>query len=136
MNTLAEIEVMETLEIRPTERSPWIIIDGNFCLFYIAGNSFPDNVLEFYQPVLKWLDGYVANPCDKMIFHFRFNYVNSSTKKLLNLIMTKLSKVHAAGKVIKVIWESKETDEDLVDMGREFALTYDFPIKVQESPAE
>lgn len=136
MNTLAAISVMESLEIRPTERTPWVLIDKPFCLCYIAGNSFPDNVLECYQPVLKWLDAYVANPSDKMLFHFRFNYVNSSTKKLLNLMMTKLSKVHESGKEVKILWESKETDEDLVDMGREFALLYDFPVKVQESPAE
>ncbi|MCC7301503.1 MAG: DUF1987 domain-containing protein [Bacteroidia bacterium] len=136
MDTSNVTQKMQTLEIKPTERTPWVIVDREFQLFYIAGNSFPDNVLEFYQPVLKWIDEYVNNPDPKMLFHFRFNYVNSSTKKLLQLIMTKLSKVHTSGKVVRVLWESKETDEDLVDMGREFALMYDFPVKVQESPAE
>lgn len=136
MNTFSVAQKMDTLEIKPTERSPWVIIDREFGLFYIAGNSFPDNVLEFYQPLLKWIDEYVQNPSPKMLFHFRFNYVNSSTKKLLQLIMTKLSKVHSGGKVVRVLWEAKETDEDLVDMGREFALMYDFTVKVQESPAE
>ena len=46
---------METLRIEQTDDCPLVILDPVDNQFEISGKSLPEDVLDFYQPVLDWL---------------------------------------------------------------------------------
>ena len=56
---------METLRIEQTDDSPLVILDQENNQFEISGKSLPEDVVDFYQPVLDWLNDYRAEPQPK-----------------------------------------------------------------------
>ena len=49
---------METLQIEGTPKTPSIKFDYNNALLEIKGRSIPENSIEFYKPLVDWLDKY------------------------------------------------------------------------------
>ena len=86
---------MESLKIEKTDKTPGIILDAYNDNFEISGNSLPENVREFYFPVINWLIEFEKEVLDKKVikfdkthplnFKFKMNYFNSSSAKFLSL---------------------------------------------------
>ncbi len=51
---------MEILFIEKTKSTPEIYFDPNQNKLKIKGQSYPENSFKFYEPVLFWLDEYLA----------------------------------------------------------------------------
>jgi len=48
----------------------------------IKGKSYPENTFEFYAPVMKWLEEYIAfSPRCKTVLNMEIIYFNSSSSK-------------------------------------------------------
>jgi hypothetical protein len=108
---------MEALYIEPTAESPKISLDKDQTLFEIGGISRPENVIEFYQPVMDWLKKYAENPLDTTDFHFRFDYFNTSSLKSLLIILAELKKIKDAGKELQITWHYDEEDQPMEEAG-------------------
>ena len=50
---------MEELSIKPTDSTPEVKYtpDGNIIEF--SGSSYPENPVEFYRPIIKWISEYI-----------------------------------------------------------------------------
>jgi hypothetical protein len=53
----------------------------NKAIIDFAGNSLPEDVNTFYQPILDWIDKYVENPNEKTEINMRFDYYNTSSSR-------------------------------------------------------
>ena len=51
---------MEKLIIEPTLNSPSVILDPADNRFEFSGESRPENVRNFYMPVLEWLEKFAT----------------------------------------------------------------------------
>ena len=111
---------METLLIEQTEDSPRIILDPVDKLFEISGKSLPEDVLEFYQPVLDWLNEYREEPDTITIFNVRLIYFNTASSKLIMDIFLIFEEMVEEGHDILIKWHSPQTDEDMQEAGKEF----------------
>lgn len=111
---------METLLIEQTEDSPRIILDPVDKLFEISGKSLPEDVLEFYQPVLDWLNEYREEPDTITIFNVRLIYFNTASSKLIMDIFLIFEEMVEEGHDILIKWHSPQTDEDMHEAGKEF----------------
>jgi hypothetical protein len=109
---------------------PGIVLDTISRHFEIFGKSCPENVVEFYQPVLDWLDEYSQNPLDETIFEFRLQYYNTASSKVLFIIMQKLEAIHQSGKNVKIKWVFPEDDEALMEAGEEYDDLIDVPFEL------
>ena len=58
---------MEPLSIKSTEDTPKIILDPLKELFEISGRSLPEDVNQFYKPVIDWFKDYLDNPNPKTV---------------------------------------------------------------------
>ena len=65
---------MEILKYNSQGLKPGIILDANSGLFEISGKACPENVVEFFKPILEWLDNYKENPVEKTVFNFKFEH--------------------------------------------------------------
>lgn len=132
---------MEALIIEPTENSPKVILDPDNNKFEISGESRPEDVRKFYEPVLEWLDQYnkylywllQQNPggdSKKVQFNFIFEYFNSSSAKYIMDIMFKLGEIVENEELnvkVEVNWHYDEPDEDMLEAGEEFENITDIP---------
>ena len=111
---------METLLIEQTDDSPRIILDPVDKIFEISGKSLPEDVLEFYQPVLDWLNAYREKPDSKTIFSVRLIYFNTASSKMIMDIFLIFEEMVEEGHEVLIKWYSHLKDEDMQEAGKEF----------------
>jgi hypothetical protein len=121
---------MEILDIRATNDTPRVIFDPDNEIFEISGRSLPEDVVNFYQPVIEWLDEYKQNPNLKTEFVFKYIYFNTATSKLVQDILIRLEQIHEAGNEVAVIWYYEQDDEDMKDLGEEFQEYVEVPFEM------
>ncbi len=111
---------MDVIKIKGTDDTPSIVLDSEREIYEISGRSLPEDVVHFFEPVLSWLDEYIASPNDKTEFAFKLTYFNTASSKLLLDILLKLEELSESGKEVKVLWFYPEEDEDMQEAGEEF----------------
>jgi hypothetical protein len=120
---------MEKLIIESTLNSPRVVLDPAGNQFEFSGESRPENVRNFYMPILEWLEQF-ANECagqgsaeGKAAREFRFNfeYFNSTSAKYILDIFKILQSIHSGGDEILVKWHYEEDDEDMHEVGMEMS---------------
>jgi len=109
---------METLRIEQTDDSPQIILDQEDNHFELSGKSLPENVVDFYRPVLDWLNTYSEAPLSKTIFNFRLIYFNTESSKLIMDILLIFEEMVAEGHDVLIRWYSLRSDEDMQEAGK------------------
>jgi len=126
---------MEALRIEATENSPKIIFDPSGNTFEISGESRPEDVRKFYEPVLSWIEAFgkeLASAGSKEIeFNFIFEYFNSSSAKYIMDIMSKINDIKTSNSniSIQICWHYEEMDEDILEAGEEFQSITQIPFK-------
>jgi hypothetical protein len=121
---------MDSFIVAPTEDSPSIIFDTTTNHFVISGSSRPENAKSFYTSVISWLATYLEKMDlgkqqigeePKLILTFRLEYFNSATAKCIVDILFLLKRFVEQGFFIKIEWFCDQRDEDMLEMGNEFA---------------
>jgi SiaC family regulatory phosphoprotein len=112
---------MENIRIKATNRSPAVAFDFARHHLRIKGESYPEDVLAFYGPILASLDAYLASlssgrcRCDLSLVYF-----NSGSAKALMLLLEKLDEAAARGAAIEIYWYYDEKDDTMKELGEEF----------------
>ena len=87
----------------------------------MEGRSIPENVIDFYQPILRWIDEYAQNPLPQTLVHMKFEYFNTSSSKRIFDIMKKLEKMAIdTGTKVTINWYFEEDDEDIYFAGNDY----------------
>lgn len=123
---------MEKLQIAESADTPLICFDPHSRTLEIEGKSFPENTLEFYTPVLKWLDEYVRQEQQDITLTLKLKYLSSSSYKPILDIFRKLEELHNSGKTIMVNWLYKKGDLDMKETGEEFSDIFQFKFSIGE----
>lgn len=121
---------MEILDIKATNDTPRVIFDPDNDIFEISGRSLPEDVVNFYQPVIEWLDEYKLTPNKKTEFVFKYIYFNTATSKLVQDILLRLDQMREEGNEVRVIWYYEQDDEDMKDLGEEFQEYVEIPFEM------
>lgn len=111
---------MEPLIIQPTKDTPKIELIPAEGKFYITERSLPENAIEFYEPVIEWLDEYSKKPNDETVFDFKLEYFNTASSKQIIKIILVLEKL-AVNNNVKIRWHYRKIDEDMESLGQRYA---------------
>ena len=74
---------MEPIIIEGTPKTPTVKFDSTEGVFEIKGRSIPENSVEFYKPLVDWLDTYKESPLTKTVVNVRLEYFNTSSSKCI-----------------------------------------------------
>lgn len=129
MQNLYLVKIMELIQLDGTSDTPDVKLDPDNRHVRLAGRSLPEDVSEFYSPILKWLDDYSKTTSDKTIVEFQLDYYSSATSKMLLAIFYKLEKLKENGTDVLVKWFFPEDDEDIQDSGEMYADIVDLPFE-------
>lgn len=118
---------MKSLCIESTDKTPEIIFDPETNVFDIKGKSIPDDAEHFYRDVLAWFDDYLLQPNNQTVLTIELEYFNIASSKRLLLILYKLNELLEANKNVRVKWCYNEEDEDMFEVGQDYALMVNVP---------
>jgi hypothetical protein len=116
---------MSTLHLPATERTPEVVFDFAANSFSLKGESYPENIAEFFGgPVGQLKDHLAALSGQPVAFHFELSYFNSSSAKIIMNLFSMLEEAAEAGNPVHITWACEEGD-DMQEMGEEFAEDLD-----------
>ncbi len=112
---------MQNYEIPATARTPAVSFDFGQHHLKLVGESYPEDVTEFYNPIFAALDAYLAALANgKCRFEFELIYLNSSSAKAIMMLMDKLDAAAANGATVDVFWYYDREDDTMQELGEEF----------------
>lgn len=121
---------MEKKVIEGTEDTPEVVLDKGNNIFKFSGKSLPEDVKEFYAPIIEWLDDYANKPNEITKVVFKMDYFNSASSKRIVDILTKFEEIKSKGFPVSVDWYYQDDDEDMQDAGEAFASIVDVPFNM------
>lgn len=121
---------MDALNIKGTAETPNIIFDSSTNVFEITGKSLPEDVKEFYNPVLRWMKSYFESPNRKTVLKVKMEYFNTASSKMLLELFEILDEMYKSGKDVEIEWHYMEDDEDMQDAGNDYADMLEVPFKM------
>lgn len=129
---------MDKLILSPTVFTPRVILDHEEHYLEISGESRPNDVREFFGPIIQWMNEYgeslqrSGNPGKTVVSHFNFNYFNSASAKCILDICKILARIRAGGTDISVKWYYVRGDDDMMETGREMEMIVNIPFELIE----
>lgn len=121
---------MDVISIKGTQETPEILLDSSKGIFEMSGKSLPEDVKEFYNPILKWFDEYAKSPNSSTILKIKMDYFNTASSKMILELFEVVKKVHASGKETIIEWYYQEDDEDMQDAGQDYSDLIEMPFKL------
>lgn len=111
---------MEVLRVEGGEDRPEVILDKENNIFEISGRSIPEDVTEFFNPILDWLDVYAQEPLEETVFNFKLEYYNTASSRLLLDVLLKLEDIYKDNHKVFVNWYYPQNDGDIEDGGKDY----------------
>lgn len=121
---------MEALIIQKSEDTPQVELDLEKGVFTIEGRSLPENAIEFYKPVLSWVEEALEDVTDKDIcIELKLEYFNTASSKQIAKLFLLLEN-YIDENNINVKWYYEKEDNDMLISGTQYAkflnLKFDF----------
>jgi len=120
---------MENYTLAPTPKTPRLYFNSDSGVFELSGRSIPENSIEYYKPVMKWLDNYAKQPAAETTLSVNLEYFNTSSSKCLIEMLRKMEAIKDKSKV-KVLWHYEEEDEDMMESGEDFKKLISIPVEL------
>ena len=123
---------MESIFIEGTLKTPMVKFDGKTGVVEIKGRSIPENSIEFYKPLVDWLEEYAKKPLEKTQVNVQLEYFNTSSSKCILDVFKKLEALHKAKHEVVINWYYEEDDEDMLEAGEDYESIIRVPFKMIE----
>ena len=113
---------IDNINIDATDRSPEIDFDFEKNVFSIKGESYPEDVVAFFGPVMTELASHLSRlKSGEVRFDFELIYFNSSSAKVLMDLFDNLDAAAGTGIDIQINWYFDPEDDTIEELGQEFA---------------
>ena len=123
---------MDPLKIEGTPKTPTVYFDANKGRIEIKGRSIPENSIEFYKPLVDWLDEYLNQTAEKTEVIIQLEYFNTSSSKCILDVFKKLESLYKNGNEVVIDWYYEEDDEDMLEAGEDYQSIIKVPFKMME----
>lgn len=108
------------LEKQKTGSTPYILIDEAKQYMNFEGESFHENVIEFYREVAVWLQAFLKTDFETLTFDCELKYFNSSTAKFLWNILIEMDEYATEKRKVIVNWITTHDNDIIIECGEDF----------------
>jgi len=123
---------LEPISIEGTAKTPSVKFDAEKGIIEIKGRSIPENSIEFYKPLVEWLENYAEEPLDHTKVNVQLEYFNTSSSKCILDVFKKLEIIHKSNHPVSINWYYEEDDEDMLEAGEDYESIIRVPFKMIE----
>jgi hypothetical protein len=127
--------MMRDLNFGATPSTPSVAAVAKDGTMTMRGDSYPENSLEFYQPVLAWITEYLDGSDAPFELRLHLLYLNTSSVKAMMDIFEILESAHLKGRKITVRWYYNRDNERIADLAEEFKEDCSFPFDILRGEA-
>jgi hypothetical protein len=112
----------------PETKTPLIDfkVSGNLL---IEGRSVSENPVEFFEPVIQWINNLKKAHPAKITLTFKLEYFNTSTSKIILHIFRSLETFMKNNTDVKIIWYYDNIDDDLKEAGKDYQSICKIPFE-------
>ncbi len=121
---------MDDLRIAPTGSSPRVELVAETGLLKLSGESYPENALDFYRPILAWLEAFMDRDQRAVQLDLELTYLNTSSIKSLMDLLDELEAGHRAGRSVTLNWYYDEENERALELADEFREDLTLPFHI------
>ena len=126
---------IDSLYIDSTEDTPEVKFDAEKNFFSLSKRSYPENAIDFYNPIISWIKLYGRKPNEKTNFIFDLEYFNTASSKQIMKLILELEKLSNKSSVT-IDWKYKDIDEDMLSLGVRFQKLVELEFNFIEIPSE
>lgn len=124
------MNLSDNLFIKEGKNTPKVSGNRNINELIFKGNSYPENVLQFYTPILNWIEE-LKKGNDEITIDCQFYYIASSSVIAFLKLLQKVESLYKKEN-IKFIWKYEEGDDDIKKIGQDYSTILDTPIEIIE----
>jgi len=122
---------MSSISLPGTSKTPTVQFNLEPLTMSISGRSIPENSIEFYQPLLDWVQANLQTDGTSLEISIRLEYFNTSSSKC---IMDLLKRVEKSPCEATVLWYYEDEDEDMLEAGEDYDAIIEIPFKLIATP--
>ncbi|MDG1332142.1 MAG: DUF1987 domain-containing protein [Crocinitomicaceae bacterium] len=123
---------MEKLHIEGSAKTPSVSFDGQVGILEMRGRSIPENSIEFFQPLMDWVDAYGSQATSETRVDMKLEYFNTSSSKCILDLFKRLEKINNGQSQVLINWFYETDDEDMQEAGEDYAAIVDLKFEIQE----
>lgn len=123
---------MEVLTRQGTDDTPSVVLDKDKGVFEFSGRSLPEDVQDFYGPILAWIEEYGKEPNGNTDVCFKLEYFNTASSKMLLDVLLKFEEINDASGNVVIKWHYHEDEEDMKEAGEEYEDIVSVPFEYVE----
>ncbi len=107
---------MEDIVIKGSHKDyfiPSVNFNSQTGICELGGESFLEDTVEFYNPIISWLTEFTENVKKPLAFIIKLTYFNTSTSRCILDILNVLKDYEEAGGEVVINWHYDENDIDM-----------------------
>ncbi len=81
----------------------------------LIGESYLEETVKFYQPVLEWLEKYVNTVRKPLVFNFKLDYYNTTSSRSILDILDIIKLYEDDGGIVTVNWYCKAEEIQYIE---------------------
>lgn len=120
---------MNDIKIDGTPKTPSVRFTAEDGILEIKGRSIPENSIEFYKPLIDWVESYARAPKETTSVIIQLEYFNTASSKC---ILDLFKRLETISKGVQVNWYYEEDDEDMLEAGEDYDAIINLPFKMIE----
>ena len=109
------------LEREKTDLTPYVLIDEERGYMMLKGESYHENVFDFFNEITQWLKGYLKTDFTGFTFDCELKYFNSSTVRILLNMLMDMDRSEGSGKIV-VNWIAASNNKIIIECGEDFQV--------------
>lgn len=119
---------MSLYHLEATDTTPEVTFDDAKAELVFDGESYPENVTVFFEPLLEKLKSFLEDT-DRLTVIFRLSYFNTSSAKYFYDLLSLLEESKKLVE-IKVFWYYREDDDVMHEHGEDFQIDFDLSFEL------
>jgi hypothetical protein len=122
----------EMIDLAADKATPRILLNSNKKQFLIEGESYPENAISFYEPVINWVKEYLKSSEEGIELAVKLLYINTSSTKALLVLFDLIEEYHEKGKDSRILWLYDEGNEISREIGIDLKDGLNLPFMIQQ----
>lgn len=121
---------MDDLFVKGDSKLPTFDFKYEAATLEIKGRSWPEHALNIYQPAFSWVEEYKKAPKLETRIRIALEYFNTSSSKVVLLLLKQLESLHNSGSKVYVEWLYEKDDFDLEEEGVTIKESLNLPFEL------
>ena len=123
---------MEALYLDRTNKTPLLDLNPDTGVLSLTGRSISDHPIDFYRPIMDWIDRYKNDPQLRTVVNAELEYFNTTSFRVLLGLFKKVAEIQTSGHYVEINWMFEEGDESVMEAGEQYQSLVDATFNLVE----